>query len=1308
MRLSANKATRGRSIAAFCFVYLGLGAMTSEAVNYNDSGITNYLGSATNDFRLKVGVDEPDNTLIVTNGGIASVTEVYVGELSTSTNNLLSVTSGGLIFAGKVDTNHVSTGGIFVGDTDGKGLLSVNHSSEVDTDYLYIGHGTNESGRVTVENKGVLTVRDQLFVGSDSNSNNVMNIKSGGSVFINETTDLVIGNISGASNDFNTVNIESTGRVLVGGDVNATTFTTTSNLNFKAGAVLGVGGALTIDNAAIEDELNILLDNDLSSNTSRWDTGEMYIGDTTGNNSLALTNGAQATASDLIYIGNKVLSSDNTITVAGTNSLLAAGDKILVGAAGDRNALDIIEGGQVTVANDLKLGTSRGSDKNSVTVIGTNSSLTVTGNVVIGDAGAGNSLTTTDATMDIGQSLLLGSKSANNRYLQTGGTNTVAGEFIIGETKNATGKTGHVDDDTVETTGNLAIVGKGATLNLQKNLIVGQEGGGSILTLRDGGTVNVAGDAVIGEAVKDNYIYLQRDSDTRFNVAGDLVVGKEGGSNRFAVYGGTATIDGNLYLGASTSQHEIKNFIHLETTNAVLNVANAIHIGASNSVNTLDLAEGAKASAQDLFVGTYDGVSNNVVTITGDESLLTVSNTLAIGSNSGSNNAVNVSNGGTLFVLDSANIVMGGSNNLLNVNSGGTLQTVDWDYATLSSNIVLHSGSTLELGGTLSGTNMVEGGIEFALDGTHALWDTGTNVLYVGNETDDNSLTLTNGAIATTSTNLYLGYASARNTITVGGTGTVLNIGTDLFISNSDTNTSGANKLFVLDRAQVTVGNDAFLSHGSTLKIDSKSQVHVGGDYEQDDSSFLEIGISSNQVLPNLIVDGNAEFTNNATITVYDDGVGESNVVSIVKAGSITIGGEAASTGLLYDNIQTNLLLDFKITVSNGTMNTFIVLDNFIKRSLTEAAGLEGMLADVADEIQDMASNDELAEKMIKTLSGLTGSEANQAMNDYYGEKGSSAPTHNVINQGMAGIANQLTIRGDNTRIRTSTDSAPTPIGAEGPHTQDQELQGWIAGYGSWADRSASDGFGAYDANLSGFVIGVDLAVSKNVLVGLAGGLNNGSVDQSNGASGDTKTTYGAIYASLGTQAWFLDGSMIYGASSIDNSLGELFDTTASYDAQNIAFYLGGGKEITTQYLIVTPQASLLANYYQQDAYDEESTTAPPRAVDSFDALYLRSSIGCNLGFYMAMGEVTLKPEIRGHWLHEFNDSEANLSYTLIGGTGGLYNMAFQAPVADVLRLGAGISAKLGDYLELRADLDTQQASDYSDYTLLGSLRYQF
>ncbi|MEN7974067.1 MAG: autotransporter outer membrane beta-barrel domain-containing protein, partial [Verrucomicrobiota bacterium] len=556
-------------------------------------------------------------------------------------------------------------------------------------------------------------------------------------------------------------------------------------------------------------------------------------------------------------------------------------------------------------------------------------------------------------------------------------------------------------------------------------------------------------------------------------------------------------------------------------------------------------------------------------------------------------------------------------------------------------------------------------------------------------------------------TNLYIGYLSQDNTVTVGGTNSTLAIGADLFIG-TETNDSLYNTLAVLDGADVSIGNNAFLYRGATLKIDSKSQVHVKGDYEQDEYSSLEIGISSNQVAPNLIVDGTAGFTpsynpeNEPVLKIFNEGVGESNVITIVQADAITIDGEEASTASLKYHIHTNLLLGFNITLSNGVDNSFIVLDDFIKYSSGEAGDLEGQLLSISEEIEALHTTE--SSNMLHIIEGMTSAEEiYTAYDNYFGEKMGSAPMHNVVNQGVGTVASELTGRGDTTRDRMA---ASAPAGAAGPHAEEQELQGWIAGYGQRGDKSAADGFDAYDSSVNGFIIGADLSVSKGILVGLAGGSSSGSVDKDNGASGDTKTTYLAAYTSMGTKDWFMDGSMIYGSSSIDNKLGDTFDTTAAYDAKNIAFYLGGGKEIIGKYLIITPQASILANYYEQDAYEEESSIVG-RSVDGFDTLYLQSSIGGSIALYTTMGELTLKPELRVHWLHEFNGDEESLPYQLIGGTGN-YNMLLQAPEEDILKIGAGVSSKLSELLEIRFDLDTRMGSNYSDYTATGSLRYQF
>jgi T5SS/PEP-CTERM-associated repeat protein len=1291
-------------------------------------------------YTLYVGSENPDNTLIITNDSTIRAESVIIGEYTDSTNNAMSILSDSLLVVGHSDTNGLATGGIVVGDESGDSMITVNNASKLETEHLYVGFGTNDTGEIALSGTGTelniaqdayvgyagstntvnigegsaMNVGDMLTVGQGG-SNNYINVS--GSLYVNSTNNI---NVVNADSD-NGITVKNGGTLQVGGDVETETLAALG-IEMQSRSTLELGGELALKDNSLDSGHSVILNNDLSGNQANWtaDSSGTYghIGKSSSYNTLTFTNGATGSSSLGLRIGTEATASYNQLTIGGEGSKLIAEKSVLVGGAGSNNKLNITDGGELQVDEALALGKDAQATGNEANV-GSNSVLAVGATVFVGANGDNNTFNIDYGRVTVADNFILGGSSSNNRYYQAGGTNTVAGAFIVGATEESTGETGHVDDDAVETTGNLAMVGTNATLNVQQ-LTVGQNGGGSIVTIRDGGVVNVASDTVIGEAVGDNYIYLQRGSNTQFNVTGDLVVGKEGGSNRFAAYGGTATIGGNLYLGATTNQHDVKNFIHLETTNATLNVAGAVHIGASNSVNTLDIVDGARLTAQDLLVGAYEGTSNNVVTISGGDSLLAISDTLTIGSASGTNNSITVKSGGTLDVAQDK-IEIGSTNDYLTVADGGTLKTQGWDFnaqTDLATNIVLEAGATLHMLGSLSGTNMVDGELNFVLDGAGSTWDPAGDVLYVGHETGNNSLTITNGASASTLTNLYIGFATSDNTVTVGGSGSSLDIGADLFVG-TETNESTFNTLAVLDEANVMVGNDAYLYRGAVLKIDSSSQVTVAGDYEQDGISTLEIGVSSNQVNPNLVVGGNAGFSTSEDeeeyplMRVFDDGIGESNIVTIVKAGSITVDDELATSGSIKGNIATNLLLGFTVTLTNDVDNTYIVLDDFVKHSIGDAGDLEGQLLDVANEIEAMAEGgDSNASNMVRIIEGMdSSSEVNAAMESHFGEKQSSFAANNVLGLGLQNVAEQLTVRADNTRARMGSASASIdwdkPAGAAGPHQSGQQLQGWLAGYGTWGSQSDADGFDGYDAAIRGFLIGVDLSVADNILVGVAGGSGSSTIDKDNGGSADTRTTYASLYASLGTQSWFADASFIFGGSSVDSDLGPAFDTTADYNARNIAFYLGGGKEIISEYLIITPQASILANHYSQDAY-EESASVTARAVDSFDTLYVQSSIGCNLGFYTAVGETTLKPEFRAHWLHEFNGDEESVSYSLIGGDGTQHTLFLQAPEGDLIKLGAGVSAKVSEDLELRFDLDTRQSSNYSDYTVLGSLRYQF
>jgi hypothetical protein len=1226
-------------------------ALSSHAQDliYNSStGSITTITSPTNAARLFVGVDEANNHLYLDSGAYMAVSRLTdVGQQSSATNSLLSVKNGGQMIIGNADTNNLPASGILVGDTSRVAELKVNNDSRILADNLYVGAGSNETGEVSAENGGSIEVTGDVVIGATDSQNNVLSLQDNGSLLIESASNLQIINDPAATEDLNEVVVGSGSSLLIKGDLYATDLINKDGLNFESGATVGTGGELTTDDNAINNGLNILLDDALSTNhTARWNASSIDVGTSTDNNSLTITNGAQVNSAGFVYVGKDSDATDNSIIISGSNSTFTAQEKVFIGANGSRNALEILEGGSATVNADIKLGSSDEADNNALTVDGTNSILVVNADAFIGVSGEDNTLTVSDtAETHISGNLHVGQKEDDNRVTVDNGTLTVGATTTLGS-------------DGEENA--LVVKGSNGVFNAS-DLIVGDRGDDNYLQVSTGAQVDISGSLSIGNAGDENYVQLN-DSNTTLRVGSDITVGNFGNENEIKIYGGTLYADANVYLGTTNNPSE-----------------------------------------------------ENSITISGSEAELVVADHLFIGSDISSNNTVTVSNAGLLEISAQTNVVFGAStNNTLTIANEGILKTTDWDMSMLDSNLTLSAGAGLHLTGLFSGTNAIDGELNVTLDGTSASWDS-TN-LYVGRDSDNNSLTLTNGATATVQNDLYIGLDSGYNELTVASTDSTLNVGMDLFVG-SVSNSSSYNTLTVIEGGEVFVGQDMNLFRRATLDIDSKSQVSVGGDYTQDQYSSLKIGISSNQVNPNLVVDGTAAFASsddknqNSIIEIYDEGIGESNTIAIIQANEITLDGNQATGGSFEANIASNSLLGFSVSITNDMSDYYIVLSDFLERSVGEAGDLDDQLLDVSIAIEDMAAaGNSNATAMIDIISQLDSSQIQPVMDSYYGEKESSLPANNVIYLGIQNVADQVTMRADNTRARmgnaSSRNTLSEPAGASGPHEENQQLQGWISGYSSKGSMNATDGYLGYDSDLSGFLVGADVAVSKNWLFGLAGGTGYSTTDKGN-ASMDTKTIFGTGYASYGTEDWFSDLGIIYGSTEVDARLGTTFDTTADYRAQNLAFFAGGGKEITRDYVIFTPELSFLGTYYFQENYQEEASDAVGRKVRSLETFNLQSTLGTSMAMYMGLGNITFKPEISAYWLHEWIGNEESILYSLQGANG-TYGLDFQAPEKDILKLGIGSSAKWGEYLELRADLDGRFGSDYSDYTLLGSLRYQF
>jgi outer membrane autotransporter protein len=869
------------------------------------------------------------------------------------------------------------------------------------------------------------------------------------------------------------------------------------------------------------------------------------------------------------------------------------------------------------------------------------------------------------------------------------------------------------------------------------------KGSGNIFDLDDAGTLSITSDFDASMA------------GFNFNAGGSLSVG---GSLTGML---SASIESNRTIGIAGTWNEHSN--------------NTVVVGGTTSENTLDIAGGGYVSVSSLQVGTSSNSSDNVVSVSGQNALLDVSDVIYVGSTNNSGNRVDVS-GGKVFAGNG--ISVSGTNNFFNLDGGHLVVNADFDVST---NGFKFNAGTLETRGELTGwTNAMLSGRSIVLSGTNAAWNLGTNALsmnagtidltggaflastnislisestiavsgsvwsnagsvVVGDGGDNNALWITDGG-QVFSTDATIGFSGDGNQASVSGSNSLwavagmLTVGTNgsynslnitnggqlesisgaigfggienhILVTGTDsvwTNSGNlavygaGNSLQVANEGRVGVGQTLSLNNGAELAFSSGGQVSASN-YFQDATSTLSFDSVTNAADAStalLVVDDKADFAAGATLhftgEIEDLGVNVAYTNLLVKSGTLIVNSSTnAATGDLD-------VLNALVNGSLLAMDFFSLTDDLYGRvqraRLADIAGFEDGtdMAGVSDEIDQMATDgNEAAINQLNILTQLSGASMNNQLSQLYDR---NAPTYEHIGGMLEGFKQ--------TRQRGIMPDSLWPIGARGPHLYGDQVQGWIKGYGSWGNRDGSRDFSDYDQSIYGMVIGVD-KVFGDLLAGLAGGYASSDISQDDGDDSTADTGYGLLYASWGTRAWFADLNVGYGRSSIDTRSGTLFDTSAEFSANQLAYYIGGGKEMTfkNDQLFLTPSAGLLGSYYAQEKYTEDATTAVPRDVDAYDRWSMQSELGIKVSFEREYDRFVLMPETHASWLHEFNSDEQDVDYSLVGGTGD-YTFHMQAPVDNLFEVGLGLAVwtenKEGVIFEWALGLDARFGDGYS------------
>ncbi len=503
-----------------------------------------------------------------------------------------------------------------------------------------------------------------------------------------------------------------------------------------------------------------------------------------------------------------------------------------------------------------------------------------------------------------------------------------------------------------------------------------------------------------------------------------------------------------------------------------------------------------------------------------------------------------------------------------------------------------------------------------------------------------------------------------------------------------------------------------------TIDIGSGCAIYTWG-YSQDNGSVLRIGISEDSY-GRIFVYGNVHMSKGTTINFY--GVG--NIADTIEdmkfiggaldleGGIISIEGDEYIFGddelliVLNDELNINTvssLLNVQLKWVEDDDGTIWLGGDLTRIPLASCSGLEGSsLGLVADDIDAMAAvSGSNASLMIDRFNLMTGDEQRLELEAIYDEQ---LPVANTQTQAMHGFSRVLHNRTRKNGLGIDVVESDGPAGAM---VTKNEWQSWMKAFGSITNVDSYDGHEGYDFDNYGTVIGLDKA-EDGLTYGLAFGITQSDLESGNGNSANTDSYYGAFYGSYDADDWFVDLSLSYGYADIDARSGSVFDITSDYSADIFSFYLGTGKEFgLTDSLFIIPEISLQTTYYDQESYREDSSDAVGKDVDGYDRWSYLSTVGATLEFRDFFKNSSVNPELHAFWEHEFNTDEDDVSYALIGGTAG-HSFEFQAPVADVVRLGVGISADVAKNVKLSAGYDIRLGDDYSSQIANAKLIYSF
>ncbi|WP_072377072.1 autotransporter domain-containing protein [Hyphomicrobium sp. NDB2Meth4] len=514
---------------------IGLGdGIATIGVEAGSSGMVSVTGTGSewNNVDMTVGASGT-GSLSITDGGVVNTSDTGIVGQNAGSSGTVTVTGAG---------SQWSAGATIIGD-NGSGTVSVTDGGIVSGSSAVLGNAAGSTGAVTVTGSGSqLNLTAGLTVGNDGTG--TLGVTAGASLTVGGAVNIGMGDGDG-------VVTVSGGSTVVSGDVNlgaqTSAETGSGTLNVSGAGTTWSMGDLTIGYDGGTGEMNIAggaqvdttflsMGNGLAAEGLLTISGvgsQLTVSGPYGYVDLGLYGPATVVVSNggvLAIDGSAYTAEDagatTNVTVTGAGSMWTMTGDLTAGYYGGDSTINVLDGGQVEVGQDLYTAYSGAGDTSTILISGTGSQFLVSGDAYLSygsDDGDGPSTLSVanGGLFQVDGTTYLGGGDQATVTVTGRGSAWIANDIEIGvygddpDFPNARGDVVVSNGGSIEAAnislgtdilypgnpgiGTLSVTGAGSNVSLTGALTIADSGTGTV-TLANGGTISTTGVSIANQA----------------------------------------------------------------------------------------------------------------------------------------------------------------------------------------------------------------------------------------------------------------------------------------------------------------------------------------------------------------------------------------------------------------------------------------------------------------------------------------------------------------------------------------------------------------------------------------------------------------------------------------------------------------------------------------------------------------------------------------------------------------------------------------------------------------------------------------